>query len=140
MILFNYYRDEAIESLPKIAEEYDENSMIMTVREYASHAEYVWLNAYEGQRPVGFIAGVLTPCPWNKLLVAAHISFVYLLPSHRSLPNFRLLMDGFEEWAKQVEAYQITGGDIGIDLDRSKKLYEYFGFTPMLHTYKEMPR
>jgi len=140
MILFNYYRDEAIEALPRIADEYDENSMVMTVRSYASHAEYCWFNAYEGQRPVGFIAGVLTPCPWNKDLIIAHISFVYMLPSHRSLANFKQLMQEFEGWAKECKCYQITGGDIGIDLDRSQKLYEYFGFTPMLHTSKEIAR
>ena len=138
VILFNYYRDEAIESIPRIADEYDENSMVETIRLYATNYEYIWLNAYEGQRPVGFIAGVLTPCPWNQKLVAAHISFVYMLESHRSLANFKQLMQSFEEWAKTCHCYQITGGDIGINIERSTKLYEHFGFTPMLHTYKEI--
>jgi GNAT superfamily N-acetyltransferase len=138
VILFNYYRDEAIESIPRIADEYDEDSMIATIRTYISNHEYIWLNAMEGQRPVGFIGGVLTPCPWNDQLIAAHISFVYLLPSHRNLDNFKQLMTAFEEWARTCHCYQITGGDIGINIERSTKLYEHFGFTPMLHTYKEI--
>lgn len=138
MILFNYYRDEAIEAMPKIADEYDDSSMLETVRNYAIKNTAVWFNAYEGSRPVGFIAGALVPCPWNKKLVAAHISFVYMLPSHRSLENFKQLMQAFEEWAKLCECYQITGGDIGINIERSKKLYEHFGFKPMFHASKEI--
>lgn len=138
MVLFNYYKDEAIESLPKIAEEYDDNSMLETVRNYAIRPATCWFNSYEGSRPVGFIAGGLVPCPWNKKLVSAHISFVYMLPSHRSLESFKQLMQAFEEWAKANQCYQITGGDIGINIERSAKLYEHFGFKPMLHTFKEI--
>lgn len=137
MILFNYYRDEAVESLPRIAEEYDENSMIDTVRNYTIRNQYVWFNMYEGQRPVGFIAGFISATPWNKDLLVANISFVYLLTSHRSMDNFKSLYSKFEEWANSFEAYQITGGDIGINVDRSQRLYEHLGFKPVLLMVKE---
>ena len=138
MICFNYYRDEAIESIPKIADEYDENSMVETVRHYATHYESIWLNAYEGQRPVGFVGGYLSQCPWNKQLVTANVAFIYMLPSHRSLDNFKQLMQAFTEWAKTCECYEITAGDIGIDIERSQRLYEHLGFKSLLMMTKEL--
>ena len=137
VILFNYYRDEAIESVPRIAEEYDENSMVDTIRNYAIRDQYIWLNMYEGQRPVGFIAGFIAQTPWNKDLLIANISFVYLLESHRTLENFKDLYSRFEEWARTFNAYQITGGDIGINIERSQRLYEHLGFKPVLLMVKE---
>lgn len=138
MILFNYYRDEAIESMPRIAEEYDENSMVMTVRTYASKVEYCWFNAYEGQRPVGFVGGFLSQCPWNEKILTANIAFIYMLPSHRSLDNFKQLLDAFDAWAKTMKAVEITAGDIGIDIERSRRLYEHVGFKEILLMTKEL--
>lgn len=138
IILFNYYRDEAIEAVPQIELEYDEDSMIGTIRQYVANHEYCWFNAFEGQRPVGFIGGYMCGVPWNNQLVVANIAFVYLLESHRTMANFSMLMKSFEEWARSINAYQITGGDIGINIERSTKLYEHFGFKPILTTVKEL--
>ena len=138
VICFNYYRDEAIKSIPEIELEYDENSVIRTIKTHASKAEYCWFNAYDGQRVVGFIAGCLIPQPWNDRILSANIDFVFLLDSHRSLANFRQLMFEFESWAKLYGAKTITGGDIGIDLDRSKTLYEHLNFKPMLLMTKDL--
>lgn len=138
ILCFNYYRDEAIRSLPKIEEEYDENSVIRTIRRMASKAEYCWFNAYDGQRVVGFIAGTLIPQPWNDKIISANIDFIFLLESHRNLAHYRQLMSEFEAWAKNYGASSITGGDIGIDIERSQRLYEHQGFTPMLLMSKEL--
>jgi len=137
MILFNYYRDEAIQSIPRIAEEYDEDSMVETVRTHASKYQYCWFNALEGQRPVGFIAGYITQCPWNKQIITANISFIFMLESHRSMENFRALMIEFTGWARMMEATEITAGDIGINFDRSRRLYEHLGFKELLIMTKE---
>ena len=136
--LFGYYRDEAIESLPKIADEYDENSVLETIRLYASNYEYSWFNAYDNQRPVGFVAGYFTACPWNKTIIIANIAFIYLLPSHRNMDNFRELLKAFEEWARMGKATQLTAGDIGIDPDRTQRLFEYFDFKPGVWMGKEL--
>jgi len=136
--VFGYYRDEAIGSMPEIEQEYDENSVIKTIKQYASQWNRCWFNAYEGQRPVGFIAGVLSNCPWNEKKIIANIAFVYLIDSHKNLDNFRELMKEFEQWARSVDAEQITGGDIGINIEKTKKLYEHFGFRPVLLTVKEL--
>lgn len=138
VICFNYYRDEAIRSIPEIEHEYDENSVIRTIRTYASKAEFCWFNAYQGQRIVGFIAGYLVPQPWNEKILTANISFIFLLESHRNMDNFRSLMDKFEEWAKLYNAKYISGGDIGIDMERSQRLYQHLGFEPMLLMSKEL--
>lgn len=138
--LFNYYFDEAAEKIPAMTDEYDENSIIMTIRNYMISYEHVWFNAMEGQRPVGFIAGSMGTIPWNDQLVVANLSFIYLLPSHRTMDNFRELYNQFEAWAKNIKAYKISAGDIGIDIERSQKIYEYMGFEPILLMTKELDK
>jgi GNAT superfamily N-acetyltransferase len=138
MIVFEYYRDEAIEALPKIADEYDENSVLETIRQYNSNWEYCWFNIYDNSRPVGFVAGYASACPWNKNIFSANISFIYLLESHRSMSNFTMLLNEFTAWAKIIGASEITGGDIGIAPDRTQKLYEHFGFKPYVLMGKEL--
>lgn len=136
--LFGYYRDEAIESLPIIEEQYDENSVIDTIRTYASKWDHCWFNVYDNQRPVGFIAGYASECPWNKQIIDANIAFIYLLDSHKSMDNFRLLLNHFEQWAKTIGARSITAGDIGINPERTRKLYEHFDFKPGVWMGKEL--
>jgi GNAT superfamily N-acetyltransferase len=138
IICFQYYRDEAIEALPKIAEEYDENSVIETIRHYAVHYDHCWFNAYEGTRVVGFIAGYASECPWNKEIIDANIAFIYLLDTHKNMDNFRQLLSKFEEWARTIKARNITAGDIGIDPERTRKLYEHFEFKPGVWMNKEL--
>lgn len=138
IICFQYYRDEAIESVPRIAKEYDDNSVIETIRHYATHYDHCWFNAYEGGRVVGFIAGYATETPWNKSIIDANIAFIYLLDSHKNMDNFRELITQFEQWAKMIGAKAITGGDIGINPNRMQKLYEHFEFKPMLMMSKEL--
>jgi GNAT superfamily N-acetyltransferase len=138
--LFNYYFEEAAEKMPAMADEYDENSIIGTIRRYVIDHQCIWLNSFEGQRPVGFIAGNIGTIPWNDDLVVANLSFIYLLPSHRNMDNFRELYKKFEEWARTISAYKISAGDIGIDIERSQKVYEYLGFEPILLMTKELAK
>jgi GNAT superfamily N-acetyltransferase len=136
--LFGYYFDEAAEALPKMTNEYDENSIIDTIRHYASHWDHCWYNVYDNQRPVGFVAGYAAECPWNKNIIDAHIAFIFLLDSHKNMDNFRLLLNKFEEWAKTIKASNITAGDIGINPERTEKLYSHFGFKPGVWMGKEI--
>jgi hypothetical protein len=136
--LFGYYRDEAVESLPRIADEYDENSVIKTIKHFASKWDHCWFNAYEGQRPVGFIAGYASECPWNSELIDANIAFIFLLDSHKNMDNFRTLISKFEEWSKTIKARSMTAGDIGINPERTRKLFEHFDFKPGVWLEKEL--
>jgi hypothetical protein len=136
--LFGYYRDEAVESLPRIADEYDENSVIKTIKHFASKWDHCWFNAYEGQRPVGFIAGYASECPWNSQLIDANIAFIFLLDSHKNMDNFRALISKFEEWSKTIKARSMTAGDIGINPERTQKLFEHFDFKPGVWLEKEL--
>jgi GNAT superfamily N-acetyltransferase len=136
--LFGYYRDEAVESMPKIADEYDENSVIDTIKTFASKWDHIWFNAYDNTRPVGFIAGYASACPWNNEILDANIAFIYLLDSHKNMDNFRELLSQFEAWARTIKAQNITAGDIGINPERTQKLYEHFGFKPGVWMGKEL--
>jgi GNAT superfamily N-acetyltransferase len=136
--LFSQYFDEAVESIPTMAEEYDENSVMETIRHYASHWEYCWFNIYDGGRPVGFVAGFVGECPWKHDKLISNLSFIFLIQEHRNMDNFKQLLAKFEEWSRSVKAQQITAGDIGINIDRMQKLYEHFGFKPILLTVKEL--
>lgn len=137
--LFGYYRDEAIKTMPSIEQEYDENSVIETIRLYSSHYEYCWFNAYEGQRPVGLVAGCITQTPWNKSLLNAHIDMIFLLETHRNWDNLRQLYGEFEAWARMAGAGKITAGDIGINPDRTRKIYSQLGFEEKIWMIKELP-
>ena len=111
-LLFNsYYKDEINELNPALFADYDENSMVDTIRNHSISYEMIWMNAYEGQRPVGFIGGFISACPWNKELVWANISYIYLLPSHRNKTNLTLLLEEFYAWAKLIKAVRIISSD-----------------------------
>ena len=138
MTLVGYYADEAAQAVAGFAEDYDENSARETVRLYASNYQYCWFNAYDNTRPVGFVAGHLVACPWNKDIVNAHIAFIYMLESHRTFANFQDLLEQFEGWAKTAKVKEVTVGDIGIDVERSKRLYEHVGFKTDLSMSKEL--
>ena len=133
ILLTRYYAQDA----ELTEEEYDENEVIQTIRLYASNAEYCLRVAFEGQRPVGLIAGCVTKTPWNSTL-NAHIDFVFILESHRNLQTFKQLLDEFEGWARIVNAKEITAGDLGIDPERNQKLYAHYGFKPGMWMEKEL--
>lgn len=136
--LFNYYRDDAIEALPYIADEYDEDAVLETIRNYNIQYDHCWLNLYDNQRPVGFVAGYIIDKPWSKTSLVGYLQFIYVLKSHRTLDAFKQLVTEFETWARQFEVKQITAGDIGIDIERSQKLYEHLGYKPGLIVSKEV--
>jgi hypothetical protein len=134
MILADYYRDEA--EIP--LDEYDENSIMASIKQYASLSQYFLFVAMDGTRPVGLIAGYMTPTPWNKKLLNAHCQFIFLLKSHRTMENFRMLYQSFEEWGRMNDVKQLTAGDIGINFERSEKLWTHLGFVPECWMSKEL--
>lgn len=135
--LFERYFTEASDVIPNMSEQWDESSVISTIKQFATLWDHCWFNCYVGGRPVGFIAGYASESPWNKNIITANIAFVYLTEDQRNMDNFRTMMQEFGSWANLVEAQQITGGDIGINSDRMRKLYEHFGFEPVLLMAKD---
>lgn len=136
--LFRQYADEASETNPKLGAQFDKNSVITSIRTRTIHPEYCWLNLLEGTRPVGFISGALTQAPWNDEVLFAHIEMIYVLDSHRNINNFKQLLGGFEEWAKNMGASQLTAGDIGVNPKRSQTLYKSIGFEEGCFMTKEI--
>ena len=122
MLFNNYYKDEIVEINPNLFQDYDENSMVETIRNHSISYEMFWANAYEGQRPVGFIGGFLSACPWNKQLVFANISYIYLLKSHRNKENLKMLMDEFNAWAKLINAVRAISTDNEIFAESFKQM------------------
>jgi GNAT superfamily N-acetyltransferase len=138
LVLLDQYFAEAAASLPEMADQWDEESMINFVKTYASQYQYVWLNAYVDNRPVGLIAGCITTAPWNETVLTANIEMIFLEDLHRSMDNFATLVEYFTNWATSLGALKVTAGDIGINPDRTKKIYEHLGFEPACFLVKDI--
>lgn len=136
--LFRYYAQEAYESDPELGEQFDVDSVIETIRTRNIHPEYCWFNVYDNNRPVGFISACVTQAPWNLEIYYAHVELVYVLKSHRNIQVFRDLLENVEAWAKQYNVVKITASDIGVDLDRTRKVYSSVGFKEGLWMEKEL--
>lgn len=137
--LFDQYYQEAVESIPEMADDYDEESIINFVRTYASHWHHSWFVAFEhSSRPVGFVAGTIVNEPWNESIVNANIDMIYMLPDHRSMTNFKELVDHFTSWAAAAGCRRITAGDIGINPERTRKIYEHLGFNQACFLVKDI--
>ena len=132
--LCNYYKEEA--EIPD--DEYDQDAVLETIKLYSTQYQYFWFNAFDNGRPVGLIAGCLTKAPWSKSKFYAHCDMIFLLESHRTLDNFRYLYKAFEEWARSVGACELTAGDLGINVERSEKVWSHFGFKQGLWMEKEL--
>ena len=131
--LCKYYKEEA--SIPD--EEYFENDVVETIRLYSTKYEYCWLNAYEGQRPIGLVAGYICKAPWGPTY-HAHCELIFLLESHRNMENFKQLIKAFEEWARICGAKEMTAGDIGINVERTKRIFGALGFKEGCWMNKEL--
>jgi hypothetical protein len=135
--IIHQYAAEAAESMPEIADEIDDSVIVENIRTWSIQNAYNLLVAFEGQRPVGFIAGVITEMPWGKAK-QANIIFIFMTETHRNMDNFKALLDSFETWARQCKAKRICAGDIGVNVDRSRKLYNYLQFNEGLYVTKDI--
>ncbi len=136
--LCKYYATEASELLPEIGEQFDHDSVINLIRVRTAQDSFFWFNAFEGTRPVGFVSGTMTTPQWNENIVYAHIDLIYVLKEHRNISTFKALIGCVEEWGAIFDCKKITAGDIGIDVERSRKLYESVGFKDALWMYKDI--
>ena len=136
--LTRYYAQECAESMPRIAEEYDVNSAIQTIRTRTIQPQSTWLNMYDNGRPVGFVSGIITTAPWNNEVVFSVIDLFYIHKSHRNMENFRQLIAGFEEWAAQFNSQTVFVSDMGVNTDRTFKVFEFIGYKPATSLIKEL--
>jgi len=136
--LFRQYADEASETNPALGAQYDENSVIQSIRNRVIAPDACWFSLLDNARPVGFISASLTQAPWNFEILYAHIEMIYVLKEKRSMDAFRKLTTAIEEWALSMDATNITAGDIGIDPERSKRVYTSVGFTEGCFMTKEI--
>ena len=135
--MIHQFAEEAIETMPELAGEIDDAVIVENIRSWSIQHTHILYVAFEGQRPVGFIAGFITQMPWGKTYQAS-IQFRYLLKESRSMDNFKALLNKFEEWAKTKTATKILSGDIGVDIERSRKVLGYLGFKEGYYAYREI--
>lgn len=131
------YADEASQTMPDVNEEFDAGVVIDNIRNWSIQHNYKLLVAFEGHDIVGFIGGAIIQLPYTRRH-QANISYIFLKESNRTMDNFRSLLTAFEKWARQFQVSKIISGDIGIDIDRSRKLYNYLGFTEGLFVSKDL--
>lgn len=135
--LFRYYAQEAAQANPRFGDEFDVNSVIKTIRSRTIQPTQVWLNQYDGSRPVGFITGTVAQCPWNHEIFYAHAEMFYILDSHRNMNSFKQLVDAFETWALQFNAQHVSASDMGVNPDRTQKVFSHLGFRDAVFLYRE---
>jgi GNAT superfamily N-acetyltransferase len=135
--IIHQYVEEAAETMPEIAGEISDQVIVENIRKWSIQHTHNLLVAFDGYRPVGFIAGFLVQMPWGSSL-QANINFIFLSETYRNMDNFRNLLRSFEDWARQAGATKIFSGDIGIDIERSKKLYAYLDFKEGLYVFKDI--
>ena len=130
--IIHQYADEAAESMPELANEIDDAVIVENIRSWSIQHTFNLLVAFENERPVGFVAGALTQLPWSRN-IQANIIFIFMTETHRSMDNLKALLNSFESWARQANAVRICSGDIGVDIERSRKLYTYLNFAEGLY-------
>lgn len=92
----------------------------------------VFVIRYEGE-VVGLCAGVVTPLPFSKELVATELMW-YVEPEFRGTPSSIKLMKAFEDWAKEsgcavcVMAYLETSTNVS-------NIYKRLGYRPQEHSF-----
>lgn len=133
--IIHQYAEEAAEQMPEIAGEISDNIIVENIRAWSIQHTHNLLVAFDNTRPVGFVAGFITQMPWGSTFQAS-IQFLYLTESHRNMDNFRSLLEAFEDWARSRKATKVFAGDIGIDVERSRKVYGYVGYTEGLFVTK----
>jgi GNAT superfamily N-acetyltransferase len=94
----------------------------------ANPDRYLRLAVKEGRLLGGFY-GCLQTVYFSRLMIAKDLGwFVY--PEARGGPAAVLLLADFEQWARVKGAVKlIIGQAVGIDVDRTKKLYQHCGYS-----------
>ena len=117
LIVLEYQRDEQGIDL-------DSDHLAQTVKQHMTRATHLWINAYQGTRPVGCIGGCLAEDNWTGDRFAM-INFFYVLESHRDQGIYAKLLEEFTAWAKNNQATTVVGGDINVDYTH---VFEGLGF------------
>lgn len=126
MILFNYYRQAA--GIPD--QQFNENKLLQTIREYCIRPNLFFRIACMGQRPVGVIGGFLSEDPVESEITAT-IQFNYLLDDYNDLDNYQLLISQFQTWAQSLGVKNMRAIDIGYRTDRLESVYDQLDFSPI---------
>lgn len=112
MILMNYYRDHM-----EIADdEWDEDSVIQSIKMFASNQQCVALVALEGYKIIGLLLGSVKKEFHNKKYLAA-VQMFYFLPGHATNENYRQIYAEFKQWYELANADRVILLDITDNTD-----------------------
>lgn len=123
MILMDYYREE----MNLEDGEWDENSVIQSIRLYSSNAETCFLVAVEGQRVVGCCSGIARKEFYNNTIETV-IQMLYLLPSHRNTENYNQIFGEFKNWAHSFGSKRTLLVDVGNNATRIHPIADVLDF------------
>lgn len=126
IILFNYYR----QAVGITDDDFDENRLLQTIREYSIRPNLFFRIACLGQRPIGVIGGFLSEDPVERE-VTATIQFNYLLDDYADLDNYQQLISEFQAWAESLGVKKLRAIDIGYRIDRLESVYDQLDFAPI---------
>ena len=137
--IIHQFAEEAAEKMPEIADEIDDGVIVQNIRSWSIQHTHCLLVGYSGDRPIGFVAGFIIQMPWS-VSYQANLHFIFMTEEFRSMENFRALLNKFEEWAKIFDVKRLFAGDMGVNVERSRKLYGYLGFNERLLAVKEFTK
>jgi GNAT superfamily N-acetyltransferase len=87
-------------------------------------------------KPVGMIAGSITPYFFSRGLVASDFVW-FVLPEYRGSRTSLRLLDSFKNWAEERGAFQLfMGVSTNISADRTGELLGKMGFEHMGGNYR----
>ena len=124
LVMMSYYRDEVNIS----DEDWDENSVIQSIKFYATNLELTCLVAVENSRIVGCLLASMKKEFYNNNVSAA-IQMLYLLPSHRQRENYQQLYNEFLNWTIGTKLEKILLIDIVDRTDRLDPISDMLDFS-----------
>lgn len=124
MIMMDYYREEMDIGQD---EEWNENSVIQSIRLYSTNAECMFLVAVESDRVVGCCSGIARKEFYNDTIETV-MQMMFLLPSHRNKENYQQLLGEFLNWSHLVKSQRMLLVDIGNSNTRIQTIADTLNF------------
>jgi hypothetical protein len=131
MILMGYYQDE----LGIDQDNWLTDSVVASVKYFASHSECCCLIAVEHSRVVGILLGNAKKEFYNNDWATA-VQLLYFMPSHNNMANQLQIYTEFRKWSEKLSAKKIMLLDVGDKTDRLDDLADILEFdTEMFKIY-----
>jgi len=123
MIVMGYYQDEvAVDS-----DSWLTDSVVSSVKYFASHSDCCCLLAVENSRVVGILLGNAKKEFYNNDWATA-IQLFYFIPSHKNMENYCQLYGQFVKWSQGIGAKKIMMLDAADQTERLQDVADLLDF------------